>query len=82
MMENFKIIKPNIKQNITKITPRKILAIWLLLTVLLTILVPRVFDLKDYKPDHILFAMLFISFIIIIGLIVLLIKLINDKSIK
>ena len=81
MMENFKIIKPNIKQNITKITPRKILAIWLLLTVLLTILVPRVFDLKDYKPDHILFAMLFISFIII-GLIVLLIKLISDKSIK
>ena len=81
MMENFKIIKPNLKQNITKITPRKILAIWLLLTVLLTILVPRVFDLKDYKPDHILFAMLFISFIII-GLIVLLIKLISDKSIK
>jgi len=81
MMENFKIIKPNLKQNITKITPRKILAIWLLLTVLLTILVPRVFDLKDYKPDHILFAMLFISFIII-GLIVLLIKLLNDKSIK
>ena len=81
MMENFKIIKPNLKQNITKITPREILAIWLLLTVLLTILVPRVLDLKDYKPDHILFAMLFISFIII-GLIVLLIKLINDKSIK
>ena len=81
MMENFKIIKPNIKQNITKITPRKILAFWLLLTVLLTIMAPRVFDLKDYKPDHILFAMLFISFIII-ALIVLLIKLSNDKSIK
>ena len=81
MMENFKIIKPNLKQNITKITPRKILAIWLLLTVLLTILAPRVFDLKDYKPDYILFSMLFISFIII-GLIVLLIKLISDKSIK
>jgi len=81
MMENFKIIKPNIKQNITKITPRKILAFWLLLTVLLTILAPRVFDLKDYKPDNILFMMLFISFIII-GLIVLLIKLSNDKSIK
>ena len=81
MMENFKIIKPNIKQNITKITPRKILAFWLLLTVLLTILTPRVFDLKDYKPDNILFMMLFISFIII-GLIVLLIKLLNDKSIK
>ena len=81
MMENFKIIKPNIKQNITKITPRKILAFWLLLTVLLTILAPRIIDLKDYKPDHILFAMLFISFIII-GLIVLLIKLLSDKSIK
>ena len=81
MMENFKIIKPNIKQNITKITPRKILAFWLLLTVLLTILTPRVFDLKDYKPDNILFMMLFISFIII-GLIVFLIKLLNNKNIK
>lgn len=64
-----KIIKPEAGKNFTKLTSRKIIAIWLLLTVLLTIVTPRLFDFKDIKPDHILFMMLFISTIIMILLI-------------
>ena len=64
-----KIIKPDAGKNFTKLTSRKILAIWLILTVLLTIFAPKVFDLKDIKPDNILFMMLFFSTIIMILLI-------------
>lgn len=64
-----KIIKPDAGKNFTKLTSRKILAIWLILTVLLNIFAPKVFDLKDIKPDNILFMMLFFSTIIMILLI-------------
>ena len=65
----FKIVKTDAGKNFTKLTSRKIIAIWLSLTVLLTIVTPRLFDFKDMKPDHILFLMLFISTIIMILLI-------------
>ncbi len=64
-----KIIKQDAGKNFTKLTSRKILAIWLILTVLLTIFAPKVSDLKDIKPDNILFMMLFFSTIIMILLI-------------
>ena len=65
----FKIVKPDAGKNFTKLTSRKILAIWLILTVILTIVVPKIFDLKDMKPDNILLMMLFVSTLIMILLI-------------
>lgn len=64
-----KIVKPDAGKNFTKLTSRKILAIWLILTVILTIVVPKIFDLKDMKPDNILLMMLFVSTLIMILLI-------------
>ena len=61
----FKLIKPEARQNLNKITPRKILAFWLTLSFVLTVVAPKIFDLKEYKTDQILFAMLFFSFFII-----------------
>jgi O-antigen ligase len=65
----FKILKPDASKNFTKLTSRKILAIWLTLTVILTIVAPKIFDLKDMKSDNILLMMLFISTLIMILLI-------------
>jgi len=64
-----KIVKSDAGKNFTKLTSRKILAIWLILTVILTIVVPKIFDLKDMKPDNILLMMLFVSTLIMILLI-------------
>jgi hypothetical protein len=61
----FKLVKPEARQNLNKITPRKILAFWLTLSFVLTVVAPKIFDLKEYKTDQILFAMLFFSFFII-----------------
>ena len=65
----FKIVKPDAGKNFTKLTSRKILAIWLILTVILTIVAPKIFDPKDMKPDNILLMMLFVSTLIMILLI-------------
>jgi Ca2+/H+ antiporter len=65
----FKLLKPDASKNFTKFTSRKILAIWLTLTVILTIVTPKIFDLKDMKSDNILLMMLFISTLIMILLI-------------
>jgi O-antigen ligase len=65
----FKILKPDAGKNFTKLTSRKILAVWLTLTVILTIVAPKIFDLKDMKSDNILLMMLFISTLIMILLI-------------
>ena len=64
-----KIIKPDAGKNFTKLTSRKIIAIWLSLTVLLAIIAPKLFDFKDITPDHILLMMLFVSTLIMILLI-------------
>jgi len=64
-----KIIKPDAGKNFTKLTSRKIIAIWLSLTVLLTIVATKLFDFKDITPDHILLMMLFVSTLIMILLI-------------
>ena len=69
----FKITKPGAKENIKKITPRKILALWLVASLVLTILAPKLFDLKDYKTDQILFTILVLTFLIML-LIVYLVK--------
>ena len=69
----FKITKPGAKENIKKITPRKILALWLIASLVLTILAPKLFDLKDYKNDQILFTILVLTFLIML-LIVYLVK--------
>jgi hypothetical protein len=69
----FKITKPNAKENIKKITPRKILALWLVASLVLTILAPKLFDLKDYKTDQILFTILVLTFVVML-LIVYLVK--------
>ena len=69
----FKITKPNAKENIKKITPRKILALWLVASLVLTILAPKLFDLKDYKNDQILFTILVLTFVVML-LIVYLVK--------
>ena len=65
----FKLLKPDAGKNFSKLTSRKILAIWLTLTVILTIAAPKIFDLKDMKSDNILLMMLFISTLIMILLI-------------
>ena len=76
----FKIVKPDVGKNFTKLTSRNIIAIWLSLTVLLTIVTPRLFDFKDMNPDHILFLMLFISTIIMILLVFIIRFFYNRKT--
>ena len=67
----FKFTKPNAKENFKKITPRKILALWLVVSLVLTILAPKIFDLKDYKTDQILFTVLIVNFILMLLIIYL-----------
>jgi len=69
----FKITKPEAKENFKKITPRKILALWLVASLVLTILAPKLLDLKDYKTDQILFTILVLTFLVML-LIVYLVK--------
>jgi surface polysaccharide O-acyltransferase-like enzyme len=75
----FKITKPGAKENIKKITPRKILALWLIASLVLTILAPKLFDLKDYKTDQILFTILVLTFLVML-LIVYLVKTLKGSS--
>jgi protein-S-isoprenylcysteine O-methyltransferase Ste14 len=75
----FKITKPEAKENIKKITPRKILALWLVASLVLTILAPKLFDLKDYKTDQILFTILVLTFVVML-LIVYLVKTLKGSS--
>ena len=75
----FKFTKPEARQNFNKITPRKILAVWLMLSLILTIIAPKIFDLKEYKTDQILFATLFFSFFIIL-MIVLFVKILKKSN--
>lgn len=75
----FKFTKPKARQNFNKITPRKILAVWLMLSLILTIVAPKIFDLKEYKTDQILFATLFLSFFIIL-IIVLFVKILKRSN--
>jgi hypothetical protein len=75
----FKFTKPEARQNFNKITPRKILAVWLMLSLILTIVAPKIFDLKEYKTDQILFATLFLSFFIIL-IIVLFVKILKRSN--
>ena len=77
----FKFTKPNAKENFKKITPRKILALWLVVSLVLTILAPKIFDLKDYKTDQILFTVLIVNFILML-LIVYLAKTIKGSGDK
>ena len=75
----FKFTKPEARQNFNKITPRKILAVWLMLSLILTIIAPKIFDLKEYKTDQILFATLFFSFFIIL-IVVLFVKILKKPN--
>jgi len=75
----FKITKPEAKENIKKITPRKILALWLVASLVLTILAPKIFDLKDYKTDQILFTILVLTFLVML-LIVYLVKTLKSSG--
>ncbi|NBV40101.1 MAG: hypothetical protein EBR80_02770 [Proteobacteria bacterium] len=75
----FKFTKPEARQNFNKITPRKILAVWLMLSLILTIIAPKIFDLKEYKTDQILFATLFLSFFIIL-IVVLFVKILKRSN--
>jgi hypothetical protein len=77
----FKFTKPNAKENFKKITPRKILALWLVVSLVLTILAPKIFDLKDYKTDQILFTVLIANFILML-LIVYLAKTVKGSGDK
>ena len=77
----FKFTKPNAKENFKKITPRKILALWLVVSLVLTILAPKIFDLKDYKTDQILFTVFIVNFILML-LIVYLAKTLKGSSDK
>ena len=77
----FKFTKPNAKENFKKITPRKILALWLVVSLVLTILAPKLFDLKDYKTDQILFTVLIANFILML-LIVYLAKTVKGSGDK
>ena len=77
----FKFTKPNAKENFKKITPRKVLALWLVVSLVLTILAPKIFDLKDYKTDQILFTVLIVNFILML-LIVYLAKTLKGSSDK
>jgi polyferredoxin len=75
----FKVIKPEAKDNFKKMTPRKVLALWLILSIVLYIVVPKFIDLKEYKDDHILFGMIILSFLIM-TFIVIVAKLRNKNS--
>jgi hypothetical protein len=75
----FKITKPEAKENFKKITPRKILALWLVASLVLTILAPKLFDLKDYKTDQILFTILVLTFLVML-LIVYLVKTLKSSG--
>ena len=75
----FKITKPGAKENLKKITPRKILALWLVASLVLTILAPKIFDLKDYKTDQILFTILVLTFLVML-LIVYLVKTLKSSG--
>ena len=75
----FKITKPGAKENLKKITPRKILALWLVASLVLTILAPKLLDLKDYKTDQILFTILFLTFVVML-LIVYLVKTLKSSG--
>jgi hypothetical protein len=75
----FKITKPEAKENFKKITPRKILALWLVASLVLTILAPKLFDLKDYKTDQILFTILVLTFVVML-LIVYLVKTLKSSG--
>ena len=77
----FKFTKPNAKENFKKITPRKILALWLVVSLVLTILAPKIFDLKEYKTDQILFTVLIVNFILML-LIVYLAKTVKGSGDK
>jgi hypothetical protein len=77
----FKFTKPNAKENFKKITPRKVLALWLVVSLVLTILAPKIFDLKDYKTDQILFTVLIVNFILML-LIVYLAKTVKGSGDK
>jgi len=77
----FKFTKPNAKENFKKITPRKILALWLVVSLVLTILAPKIFNLKDYKTDQILFTILIVNFILML-LIVYLAKTVKGSGDK
>ncbi|NKA01067.1 MAG: hypothetical protein EBV81_03515 [Proteobacteria bacterium] len=77
----FKFTKPEARQNFNKITPRKILAVWLMLSLILTIVAPKIFDLKEYKADQILFTVLIVNFILML-LIVYLVKTFKGSSDK
>jgi len=75
----FKFTKPEARQNFNKITPRKILAVWLMLSLILTIVAPKIFDLKEYKTDQILFATLLLSFFIIL-IVILFVKILKRSN--
>jgi len=75
----FKVVRDEAKDNLNKITPRKILALWLILSIVLYLIVPRVINLKEYKDDYILFAMIILSFLIMAS-IVIIVKLIKKSK--
>jgi len=75
----FKVIKPEAKDNFKKMTPRKVLALWLILSIVLYIVVPKFIDLKEYKDDHFLFGMIILSFLIM-TFIVIVAKLRNKNN--
>ena len=67
----FKVVKDQAKENLNKITPRKVLALWLILAIVLYLIVPRVINLKEYKDDYILFAMIILSFLIMASVVII-----------
>jgi hypothetical protein len=67
----FKVVKDEAKENLNKITPRKVLALWLILAIVLYLIVPRVINLKEYKDDYILFAMIILSFLIMASVVII-----------
>ena len=67
----FKVVKDQAKENLNKITPRKVLALWLILAIVLYLIVPRVINLKEYKDDTILFAMIILSFLIMASVVII-----------
>jgi hypothetical protein len=75
----FKVVRDEAKDNLNKITPRKVLALWLILSIVLYLIVPRVINLKEYKDDYILFAMIILSFLIMAS-IVIIVKLIKKSK--
>jgi GTP1/Obg family GTP-binding protein len=67
----FKVVRDEAKENLNKITPRKVLALWLILAIVLYLIVPRVINLKEYKDDTILFAMIILSFLIMASVVII-----------